>query len=132
MEIRVASARAKLRQSNWNDKQTEITLVLNGTFVRRASDLEKTANMNFLPYSHSLTRSTDVFLYKGNIWAHDQLFALWRKTKPKFTREHPMHPPKVHPGTNFIVMHGLECKQFWVLWIRNVMYKNCTTTLSQI
>jgi len=43
--------------------------------------LEKFANMNFLAFSHSLTRSTDVFLYKGNVWAHDQLSALWRNTR---------------------------------------------------
>jgi len=76
MEMQAASSSAKLRQSNRNDKRTEITLVLNGTFVRRATDLEKTANMNFLPFLHSLTTSTDVFLYKGNVWAHDEQSAL--------------------------------------------------------
>jgi len=63
MEIRAASASAKLRQSHRNDKRIELTtqlLVLNGTSVRRATDLEKTANMNLLPFWHSLTRSTGV------------------------------------------------------------------------
>jgi len=42
-------------------------LVVNGTFVRKVTDSEKTANMNFLLFSHSLTRSTDAFLYEGNV-----------------------------------------------------------------
>jgi len=54
VEIRAASASAKLRQSNRIDKQFVLTmqlnaiasLLLNGTFVRRATDLKKTANMN--------------------------------------------------------------------------------------
>jgi len=61
--------------------QTELTSELNlqhnlpllqGTFIQRTIDLEKTANMNWF-YSLSLTANADTFLYKGNLWAYDQL-----------------------------------------------------------
>jgi len=52
MEILAASSCAKLRQSNRSDKEMNLqcnyfeSLLLNDTFVRRTTDLEKTANMN--------------------------------------------------------------------------------------
>jgi len=46
-EDRAESASAKLCQSNRTDKRIELTsLMLNGPFIRRATDLEKPANMN--------------------------------------------------------------------------------------
>ena len=56
-------------QANWTDN--EITsLLLNDTFVRRTTDLEKTFNMNWLLISLSVTTISDAFLHKGNVWAH--------------------------------------------------------------
>jgi len=51
MEIREAIASAKLRQSNRTDKRIELTmqlLLLNATFVRRTTNLEVIANVNWL------------------------------------------------------------------------------------
>jgi len=104
----VASASARLRQSNRTDKRIELTIqlllndtllktlrpytllktlrwspMLNDTFVRRISDLEKTVDINFLLISLSVTTVADAFLHKGNVWAHGQLPALWRNTRKK-------------------------------------------------
>jgi len=68
------------RQEQSYVNQTELTsefnlqcnysksLSLNDTFVRRTTDLEKTANMIWLSFSLSLTTSADTFLY-GNAGA---------------------------------------------------------------
>ena len=106
MEILAASSCAKLRRSNRSDKEMNLqcnyfeSLLLNDTFVRRTTDLEKTANMNWLPFSLWVTTCADALLFKGYVWAHDQLFALWRNTRKErdFTREQPMHPPKAPPN----------------------------------
>ena len=67
-------------QANWT--YSAITsLLLNDTFVRRTTNLDKTANMNFLLISLSVTTTPDVFLHKGNAWTHDQLSTLWRNTR---------------------------------------------------
>jgi len=44
-------------------------------------DLEKTANMNWLTFSLSVTTSADPFLYDGNGWVHDELPAYDEKNK---------------------------------------------------
>jgi len=51
------------------------SLLLNGTFIGRTTDLEKTANINWLvlPFSLSVAKSAEAFLYKGNVYAHDYL-----------------------------------------------------------
>jgi len=55
----------------WNWTYNAITsLALNGTFVRRTTDLEKTLNMNWLPFSLSVNTIADEFLFEGNVWAH--------------------------------------------------------------
>ena len=77
-------------KSNWQANWTcnAITsLLLNGTFNRRATDLEKTANMNWLLISLSVTTIADTFLHKGKVWAHDQLSASWRNTLEKQTSQ---------------------------------------------
>jgi len=40
-------------------------LLLNGTFIQRTNDLEKTANMNWLLISLSVTTIADAFWHKG-------------------------------------------------------------------
>ena len=106
------------------------SLLLNGTFVGRTTDLEKTVNMNWLPFSLSVTTSIDAFLYEGNVWAHVN-FSLYHAIheNPDFTREQPMHPPKIPQKPNFIVIgFGLRMQTVLsFLWIRNVMY--CTKIL---
>ena len=71
------------------------SLLLNDTYVRRTTDLEKTVDINFLLMPLSVTTSADA--HKGKVWAHDQPPALRRSTRKKtdFTREQPMHTPKV-------------------------------------
>jgi len=65
--------------------------------------MEKTANINSLPFSVCVTTSADAFLYEGKVWAHHQLSSLWRNTRkePNFTRrEQPsisaQSSPKAH------------------------------------
>ena len=72
------------------------SLLLNGSFVGRTTDLEKTAKMNWLRFLLWLTSSADTFMHEGNVWAHDELSAVWRNTRKKidFTREKPMQLPQ--------------------------------------
>jgi len=61
--------------------QTEMTSEMNlqcyyVALVERHFRSKKTVNMNFLLTSLSETTIADAFLYKGNVWAHDQLSAL--------------------------------------------------------
>ena len=48
-------------QANWTYNAIT-SLLLNGTFVRKTTDLDKTANMNWLPFSLSVTTSADAIL----------------------------------------------------------------------
>ena len=59
-------------QANWTYNAIT-SLLLNGTFIVRMADMEKTSNKNWLPFSLSLTTSADTFLFKGNDSAPDQL-----------------------------------------------------------
>ena len=61
----------ELTSELWNWTCNAITsLTLNGTVVPRTTDLEKTVNMNWLPFSLSVTTIIDAFLYDGNVWMH--------------------------------------------------------------
>ena len=61
------------------------SLLLNDTFIRRTSDLKKTANMNWLSFSLLVTTNADAFLHKSNVWVHDQLSALLHNSLKKQT-----------------------------------------------
>jgi len=96
MKIQSSEPKCKVTriERNWQAtwKYNGITsLRLNGTFVRRTTDLEKTTNTNWLPFSLSVTTSADAFC------AQEQLSAIWRNTwkEPDFTREQSTHPSKV-------------------------------------
>ena len=54
-------------------------------------------HMNWLLSSLSVTTIVDAFLHKDNVCAHDQLipFMTQYTKKADFTREQPIHPPKV-------------------------------------
>jgi len=67
------------------------SLLLNDTFFRRTTDLEKTVNINFLLISLSVITIADAFLHKCNVWTHDQLSALWCNTRKKQTSQNSNH-----------------------------------------
>ena len=69
-------------QTNWTYNAVT-SLLLNDTFIRRTTDLEKTVKMNFLLISLAVTTIADAFVHKGNVWAHDSIPALWRNTRKK-------------------------------------------------
>ena len=69
------------------------SLLLNGTVVRITSDLEKTANMNWLPFLLSVITSVDAFLYKGSSGTRRTiLFILFMTQYTKRTRIHKRVP----------------------------------------
>ena len=47
------------------------------------SDVEKAANINWLTFLTFGNHSADAFLYKDKVWAHDQLYSVWRNTRKK-------------------------------------------------
>jgi len=51
--------------------------------------------MNRLLISLSITTIGDAFLHKGNVWAHDQLFTLWRNTRKKQSSQE--SNPRIRP-----------------------------------
>jgi len=55
--------------------------LLKGSFVLRTTDFEKTANMDILLFSFSLTTGADAFLYEGNVGAHDPIRFMTKYTK---------------------------------------------------
>ena len=133
--------RSKLRvqvQSHVN--QSEITsefnlqcnysLVLNGTFVRRTGNLEKTVTWTEIHFSLSVTTHADAFLCKGNIWGHDQLSTLWHNTRKKHTSQesNTYISPKFPQKPKFIVIiNAWTGNANSSLWIRNVMYRDFRT-----
>ena len=69
IEIRASSSRCKVTsiKPNWQANLTYnaiTSLLLNGSFVRRITDLEKTAKINYLLFSLTVTISADTFLYQ--------------------------------------------------------------------
>jgi len=117
MEIQATIESAKLRQSNRNYKRIELTMqllhsCLNGAFVRRIANLEKTVNANWWPLAFGTHTSRRVLVSK-NAWAHDQLSALWRNTKKQTSQEgNPCIRPKFpkSPTLQSLLMHGLGMK----------------------
>jgi len=67
------------------------SLLLDGTFMRRTTDLEKNCTWTDCFISLSVTTIADTFLHKCNVWAHDQLPALWRNTRKKHTSQATFH-----------------------------------------
>jgi len=114
-------------QPNWTNSVIT-SLLLSGTFVRRTTYLEKTANINWLPFSLLVSTSADAFLHK-RLGAQSTIRFITQYTKR--TRLHMraiMHPSKVPQKPIFIVSlstwtWNANCS----LWIRNVMYKSFTT-----
>ena len=67
-------------QANWTYNAI-ISHLLNDTFLRKTTDLEKTVNINWLLIQLSvITIYRRRFLAKRQAWAYDQLSALWRNT----------------------------------------------------
>jgi len=93
-KCKVVSIKPNL-QANWTCNAIT-SLLLNGAFVRRTTDLEKTVNINWLLIWLSVTTIADA--HKGNVWAHDQPSALWHNTQKKQTSQRATHASaKVSP-----------------------------------
>ena len=73
---------------NWQAKRIELTMQLLHSYWTPLSFEEQLTWRKLLTWTNqwlltalSVTTSSDAFLHKGNICAHDQLSALWRNTR---------------------------------------------------
>jgi len=57
-----------------------LNIILVERHFRSKIDLEKTANINWLRFSLSVTTSTDAFLHEGNVWTHYQS-EMWSRSQ---------------------------------------------------
>ena len=110
-------------QANWTYNAIT-SLLLNGTFIRRTTDSEKTANMNWLLISLSVSTIADAFLHKGKVWAHDQLSALWRNTREKQTSRvsNPCISP-TFPQSPSLELNLLTMLHYAWTWNANCFYQ---------
>ena len=107
-------------QTNWTYNAVT-SLLLNDTFVRRTTYLEKTVETNFLLISLAVTTIADAFVYKGNVWANDQLSALGRNTRKnrlhkRATYASTQSSPKAQVYRTGAPIFLWTCTPYWILY----------------